>query len=230
MRVHEIMSYPVITVTPDDTLVAVAEKLVRHRISAAPVVDPAGHVVGIVSEGDLLHRAETRTERRRSWWLELFTSGETLAQDYVKSHGRLAKDVMSRRVLSVHPDSSLADVADLLDRRGIKRVPVLDGGKLVGIISRADLVRAFVAAKTGRKGPEAARSDADIQIDLDAALQREAWASPLTVVTAVQDGVVQLLGLIRSADERDALVLLAGNVPGVRRVEDRLQFRAFAEI
>ncbi len=230
MRVHEIMSYPVITVAPDDTLVTVAEKLVRHRISAAPVVDAAGHVVGIVSEGDLLHRAETRTERRRSWWLELFTSGETLAQDYVKSHGRLAKDVMSRRVLSVHPDSSLADVADLLDRRGIKRVPVLDAGKLIGIISRADLVRAFVAAKTGSKEPEVVRSDADIQIDLDAALQREAWASPLTVVTAVQEGVVQLLGLIRSAEERDALVLLAGNVPGVRRVEDRLQLRAFAEL
>lgn len=228
MRVHDIMTSPVITVTPDMRLRDVAELLVSNRISAVPVVDQAGKVVGMISEGDLIHREETHTERRQSWWLELFTSDDALAQDYVKSHGRTAQDVMSRHVLSVAPSATPAHVANLLDKRRIKRVPVIEDGRLVGIVSRADLVRAMVRAAPAN-AVSGKRPDAEIQMDLDAAIKNEPWTTPLTLVTTVNDGVVQLLGIARSEDERRALGVLARNVAGVVRVEDRLQLRNFAD-
>jgi CBS-domain-containing membrane protein len=228
MHVHEIMTSPVITVAPDTPLKAVAELLVNNRISAVPVVDEAGKVVGMICEGDLMHREETHPEQRHSWWLELFTSEDALAHEYVKSHGRKARDVMSRHVLSVDPSSTLGDVATLLDKGGIKRVPVLDGGKLVGIVSRADLVRALVRMAPADVASEKA-VDAEIQMALDAEIKSEPWTSTLTLVTTVHDGVVQLLGFARSDEERRALVVLAQNIPGVSRVEDRLHLRNYAD-
>lgn len=228
MRVQDIMTSPVITATPEMPLRDVAELLVRHRISAVPVVDQAGKVVGMVSEGDLIHREETHTERRQSWWLELFTSDDALAQDYVKSHGRTAKDVMSRHVLSVDTSATPAHVASLLEKRRIKRVPVIEDGKLVGIVSRADLVRALVRAAPA-DAASGKHTDAEIQMALDAAIKNEPWTGSLTLVTTVNDGVVQLLGIARSDDERRALGVLARNIPGVVRVEDRLQFRTYAD-
>lgn len=227
MRVHDIMTSPVITVGPDTPLKDLAELLVRNRISAVPVVED-GKIVGMVSEGDLIHREETRTERRQSWWLEIFVSNDVLAQEYVKSHGRKVRDVMSRHVLSVDPSATPAHVASLLDKHRIKRVPVIDDGKLVGIVSRADLVRALVRAARDDV-PFGKRSDAEIQMELDAAIGSEPWTSPLTLVTTVNDGVVQLLGIARSDDERRALGVLARNINGVVRVEDRLQLRSFAD-
>lgn len=226
MRVHEIMTSPVITVSLDTSLQDVAETLVENRISAVPVVDAAGKVLGIVSEGDLIHRHETRTEHRRSWWLELFTSDDARAYEYVKSHGRTAADVMTRRVLSVGPSATLADVAGLLDEARIKRVPVVDDGKIVGIVSRADLIRALV--RTARnEAPAEKRSDSDIQLALDAAIKSQPWASSFTLVTTVQDGVVHLIGIARSNEERKALVVLAENIPGVVRVEDQLTLKSY---
>ena len=151
MRAMDVMTTNVITVGPDTSVQAVAALLAERGISGVPVVDSANRLVGILSEGDLLHRVETGTEsppdrrsgRRRSWWLDTIGSDEELARDYVKSHGRTAKDVMTRDVISVSDTTELADIATMLETKRIKRVPVLRDGKLVGIVSRANLVRAW---------------------------------------------------------------------------------------
>src|SRR5690348_2151804 len=151
MRAIDVMTTNVITTVPDASVQAVALLLSERGISGVPVVDAGGRVIGIVSEGDLLHRAETgterRTERRRARWLDSLASDQDLARDYVKSHGRTAKDIMTREVITIDETTELSDVADLLETKKIKRVPVMRDGKLVGIVSRANLVRALAATK-----------------------------------------------------------------------------------
>ena len=154
MRAMDVMTTNVITVSPDTSVQEVAKILSERSISGVPVVDAENRLVGIVSEGDLLHRVEMgtdrrpdrRTGRRRSWWLDTVGSDEELARAYVKSHGRTARDVMTSEVTSVNETTELADIANLLETRRIKRVPVVRDGKLVGIVSRANLVRALAAA------------------------------------------------------------------------------------
>jgi CBS domain-containing protein len=228
MKAADIMTRDVVTVHPGTSVKEIAETLAANAISAVPVVDGEGHLVGIVSEGDLLHRRETATERRRSWWLLLFAGNDILAQDYVKSHGQKASDVMTRHVLSVDETAPLENIASLLDKAGIKRVPVLAGGRLAGIVSRADLVQALVRAKQAEPG-RGVRSDHEIQMDLDAQMKREPWADSLCIVTAVRDGTVELLGRAVSEDQRRGLVVLARNIAGVKHVEDRLLVRSYAE-
>lgn len=228
MKAADLMTKDVVTVHPDTSVKKIAETLAAHAISAVPVVDPDGHLVGMVSEGDLLHRHETQTEHKRSWWLMLFAGNDMLAQEYVKSHAQRARDVMTRHVLSVDVSTPLGDIASLLDKAGVKRVPVLAGGKLVGIVSRADLVRALVRAKQNEPVGDV-RSDHEIQMDLDARMKREPWAGSLSIVTTVRDGTVSLLGLAGSEDQRKGLIVLAQNTPGVKHVEDRLQVRSYAE-
>src|SRR5215471_629072 len=143
MHAIDVMTSEVISVDENATVPAVARLLAERGISAVPVVDKYNCVTGMVSEGDLLHRAETGTERRRSWWLDMMASTNKLAGDYIKSHGGRAKDVMTRNVLSVTETTPVADIALLLETNRIKRVPVVRDGKLVGIVSRADLVRAL---------------------------------------------------------------------------------------
>ena len=140
MLARDIMTRNVLVVTPSMTVEEIARLLVTNRVSAVPVVDDNKTILGIVSEGDLLRRPETGSGRRRSWWLELLSDTPTLASDYVKSHGRRARDVMTPRVISVTEDTELGDIADLLETRQIKRVPVARDGKLVGIVSRADII------------------------------------------------------------------------------------------
>ncbi len=143
MRAKDVMTPSVVTVDPEASVQALATLLSERGISGAPVVDSSGRLIGIVSEGDLLHRAELgterRDERRHSWWLEHYASG--LARDYVKSHGRTVKDIMTRDVVTVAEETDLAQVATLLETNRIKRVPVMRDGKIVGIVSRANLVQ-----------------------------------------------------------------------------------------
>jgi CBS domain-containing protein len=143
MRATDVMTSEVITVHEDTSVQAAAQLMAERGISALPVVDRDNRVIGMVSEGDLLHRAETGTERRRSWWLEMMASTNRLAEDYIKSHGGKVKDVMTHDVLSVTEETPVADIAVLLETNRVKRVPVLRNGKLVGIVSRANLVRAL---------------------------------------------------------------------------------------
>ena len=158
MKARDVMVSPVITVKASASVREVAETFLKHRISAVPVVDDQGRLVGIISEGDLMHRVESGTERRRSWWLLGLTDGEVLADEYVKAHTHRVADVMTRDVITTPPDAELHEVAALLERNAIKRVPVVENGELVGIVSRANLVHAVVGLRAMHKSrPETTR-------------------------------------------------------------------------
>lgn len=223
MQARDVMTTDVLTVPPDAEVSQAAELMVGRHVSALPVMEPGGRVVGIVSEGDLMHRAETGTaHRHRSWWLRMFDTGHDPAAEYVRAHGRHVADVMSRDPVSVTPETGLNDIADLLERRGIKRVLVMDGGRLVGLVSRADLLRALVASRPtlASAGPA---DDRAIRERILETIRREHLAASPYVNVIVSDGVVHLYGLVDDEAERKALVVVAENTPGVRRVEVRLQ-------
>lgn len=224
MRAKDVMTTTVHTIDPETPVATVARLLLECRISGAPVVDAESQVVGVVSERDLMRRPETGTMRRRGWWLGLVASSDELAADYVKTHGTKAKDVMSRPAITVDEEMDLADVARLLERRGIKRVPVLRAGKLVGIISRANLLQGLIR----RSEAPAQVSDATIRARLIEELQREPWANALMTNVAVSNGVVQLWAAVHSQHERQAMIVAAESIPGVVRVEDHVAVLAQA--
>ena len=219
MNASDIMTSPVITVGPDTAVRHIAALLFKHRISAVPVLEN-GKLVGIISEADLLHRHEIGTDstaRSSSWWLQLLSADRSVA-DYVKSHATRARDIMTRDVVSVTPDMPIAEIATLLEKRGIKRVPVLQDGKLVGIVSRSNLVQAL--AVKGRSMNTGDAGDGAIRARLSAELERQPWWRSTTSNVIVTDGVVHYFGGVDSDQERQAARVAAENVPGVRRVED----------
>ncbi len=219
MNASDIMTSPVITAGPDTPIAKIAALLLGKHISAVPIVED-GRLVGIVSEGDLLHRHEIGTDRRArvgSWWLRLFSEDRSASQ-YVKSHARRARDVMTRDVVSVAPETPIAEIADLLESRGIKRVPVVRDGTLVGIVSRANLVQALaVAHREKRKHPG---TDDAIRERLLMELGRQSWWRPMSSNVLVSNGVVHYWGTIDSEDERHAARVAAENIAGVHGVED----------
>ncbi|HEV2186226.1 MAG TPA: CBS domain-containing protein [Stellaceae bacterium] len=225
MRAMDVMTTDVITVNPGTTVQDLAKLLAERGISGAPVVDSGGNLIGIVSEGDLLHRAEIGTahrhrERRRSWWLDHFAA--ELARDYVKSHARTVNDIMTRDVMSVTEDTDLGEVAALLEVKRIKRVPVVRDAKVIGIISRANLVRALGATK-GAPPPEGEGDDRTIRARLLAELGREEWAKVWPEDVIVRDGVVHFwLSDDEAEEKKQALRVAAEIIPGVRGVEEHL--------
>jgi len=217
MRAIDVMTSHVMTAAPQMTVQDAAKLLIDSRISGIPVVDGDRRLVGIVTEGDLLRRAETNTERRHSRWSEWFSPNSRLAAEYIKSHaGRLA-DIMTRDVVSVTELATLGEIADLMETKRIKRVPVLHDGKLVGIVSRADLLR--VLASGGANSTDDER-DGPIRSRLLADLCKQRWANCSESDIVVSDGVVHFWGVVGSEDERRALRIAAENTPGVRGVED----------
>jgi CBS domain-containing protein len=220
MKARDVMVTRVISVGPDADVGTIAEALVQNGISAVPVVDRHGRLMGIVSEGDLIRRAETGTERRRSWWLEMFTTRDALANDYVKSHALKASDVMTAPAITAGPDTPLRDIADLLERHGIKRVPIVRKGAVVGVVSRANLVQALATHGVGWRG--LAREDDAIREALNERLRAEPWAGR-TVNMTVQDGVVDLWGFVSSESEKQAFRVAAEATPGVRSVNDKMR-------
>jgi CBS domain-containing protein len=222
MRALDVMTTEVITVDENASIQSAAKLMAEHGISAVPVVDKDNRVIGMVSEGDLLHRAETGTERHRSWWLDMMSSTNKLAGDYIKSHSAKVKDVMTRDVLSVTEETPVADIAVLLETNRIKRVPVLHNGKLVGILSRANLVRALaMTINEAASGAEA--DDRAIRDKLLAELKAQKWAEVSPANVTVKHGVVHLWSSYLSEQEKRALVVAAENIPGVRRVEDHMR-------
>lgn len=225
MLVRDVMVAPVITVTPSTTVKEVAELFLEKRISAAPVVESQQRLVGIVSEGDLLHRVEAGTERHRSWWLKGFIGDDTLAAEYVKSHGLKVSDVMTRRVVTATPETPLHEVAALLEKNAIKRVPILENGKLVGIVSRANLIQAVA---TARKLLDIPLSDTTIRERLLSHLKRQPWAHTALLNVTVNGGVVDLWGVAKSAAQRKAIKVAAEFTLGVNAVNDNLVIRPVA--
>jgi CBS domain-containing protein len=230
MRAMDVMTANVITVGPDTSVQDLARLLSERGISGVPVVNSEERLVGIVSEGDLLHRAETGTDprpaSRRSWWLNTIAKKDDLARDYVKSYGRKVKDIMTTDVVSVTDTTQLADVAVLLETKRIKRVPVVHDGKIIGIVSRANLVRAL-AAMNNEPATDANDDDRTIRDKLLAELKRQEWFTVQdwckiwTADVIVKDGVVHFwLCDDQPQEERRALRVAAENIVGVRRVEE----------
>jgi CBS domain-containing protein len=224
MKASEVMARDVVTVRPETMVKEIAALMAKHRISGIPVVDEAGALVGILSETDLLHRAETGTERRRKWWLGAFIDSDQLAREYAASHARKASDIMTRKVITVDAGMELGEVADLLQKRKLKRVPVVDGGRLVGIITRGDLVRALVARQSQSQQGAPGGDDAIHRAVLER-MRREGWLDSSLVTIRVTSGVAEISGMAASADQRRALRLLVEDTPGVRSVEDNLRLR-----
>ncbi|WP_105439286.1 CBS domain-containing protein [Neorhizobium sp. T25_13] len=221
LTAQEIMTSEVITAHNADTVGHVAEVLVSRNVSALPVVDDAGMLVGIVSEADLLHRAEIGTEvRPRSWWLKLFKENASLAVDYTTSHSVHVADVMTTKVITVGKTAPISQIADLLDQNKIKRIPVVCDGRVIGMVGRSDIVRAVARANTA-EGPQLQRpDDAQIKATILEVWRSQKWASFRASLVEVSDGVVTLSGDFGSAEERKATQILVENVPGVREVLD----------
>ncbi len=214
MKARDVMTTPVVTTKPTASVKDVAKLFLQRRISAVPVVDDTGKVVGIISESDLMRRAESGTEWQRPWWLTLMTGEQRLAEDYIKVHATKVADVMTSKVITATPDTPLEEIAGVLEKNGIKRVPVVHNGDLVGIVSRANLVQAMASRGSKLDVPI---SDAAIRDRLLKHLNTQRWLN-----VTVNDGVVDLWGLAASDAERNGIRIAAENVPGVRAVNDRM--------
>jgi len=219
MQARDVMVSPVITVKSSATVQDVAKILLEKRISAVPVVDDQGKLVGIVSEGDLLHRAEVGTEKRRSWWLRGFIGDETLAAEYVKAHARKVADVMTSQIISAGPDSPLHEIAALMEKNAIKRVPIVKDGYPVGLVSRANFVQLVASSQKLLDIPV---SDLVIRDKIMAALKAEAWSHTGLLNVTVNNSVVDLWGIAGSEAERKAIRVVAETTPGVLLVNDNM--------
>ncbi|MGO8917295.1 MAG: CBS domain-containing protein [Stellaceae bacterium] len=221
MRAIDIMVRDVITVRPDTDVADAIKLLSKHDVSALPVVDAQAHLIGILSEADLIHRVEIGTEKHRPWWLEAVTGAAALAEDFAKSHGKKVGELMTTDVVSATEDTPLSEIAALLEHKRIKRVPITRHGKLVGVVSRSNLIQALASA-IGH-GEETGDGDLDIRHALLARLeQQQSWTDFGSRNVIVTGGTVHLWGLISSEPERKALIALAEGVPGVVRVSDEM--------
>ena len=218
MRAHQIMTRSVITIPPDATILEAANTMLRHHVSGLPVVDAAGALVGIVSEGDFIRRSEIGTKRSRGRWLK-FLLGDS-AVDYVHEHGRKVSDVMTGDpVVTVTEDASLEQIVDTMETNGVKRLPVMRGNQLVGLVSRANLMQAV--ASLAREIPDPTADDDHIRSRVIAAIDNNDW-SPFGLNVIVRDGIVHLSGVITDERSRQAAVVAAQNVAGVNKVHDHL--------
>lgn len=219
MRAHQIMTRSVVTVRPDATILEAANTMLQHHVSGLPVVDAAGKLVGIVSEGDFIRRGEIGTQRKRSRWLTFLMGAD--ATQYVREHGRKVSEVMTHDPLTIAEDATLEEIVNAMEANGIKRMPVMRDGKLVGIVSRANLLHAV--ASLAREIPDPTADDDHIRSRIIQALEKHDW-SPFGLTVIVRDGIVHLSGVITDEDSRRAAIVATENVSGVRKVHDHLSW------
>jgi CBS domain-containing protein len=220
MNVKHIMTWPVFSIAPDATVLQAVQLLLRHKISGLPVVDADGNLVGIVTEGDFLRRAETATERHRPRWLDFLIGPGRLADEYVHTHTRKIADVMTLEPYTITEDASLEEVVQLMEKRRIKRLPVVRGKQLVGIVSRANLLHAL--ASLAPSAPATTATDESIHENLRKELEHQKWAPVGFLNVIVRNGIVELWGTITDERERQALIVAAQNIAGVKDVRDHL--------
>jgi len=220
MKAGDVMTRRVITIREDATVREAARLMLQDDISGLPVVDRDGKLAGIVSEGDLLRRSETGTEVRRPRWLEFLVGPGVLANEYVQTHGRRISEVMSKDPVTVTEDTELEAVVRLMERRRVKRIIVLHGGEIVGLISRSNLLQAL--ADLSPEQQPTSTSDQAIRARIAAEMAKLHWKPSASINPIVHDGVVNLHGVIADDHEGNALGILCENVPGVVRVEDHL--------
>ena len=225
MIAKTMMSTNLVVVPPDMPVTAVAELLASRGISAVPVVDDSGAPLGIVTEGDLIRRLAEKPRGPLEWFLDLFRSPTPLIEQYSKAHGKTARDVMSKDLVAVGEDAPAEEIARLMETHGIRRVPVVKDGKLVGIVSRADLLRAILHAPQEKTAAaEAATADDRALLRaVVAAMREQPWVDTFWVYPNVKDGVVTLYGFARSQAMREGLRVLVQDIPGVKEVVDRME-------
>ncbi|CAN7705835.1 CBS domain-containing protein [Phyllobacterium sp. LjRoot231] len=220
MNASDVMIRAVATVGPDTPIAEVAKLMMLNDVSAVPVVDDKGGIVGIISEADLLRREEIGTERHRPWWLEAMTPATTLAAEFAKSHGKRVDELMSKEVITATEDTPLAQIAAILERNRIKRVPIMRGSELVGIVSQANLVQALASsAMATQDGWDESRM---IKQEILSRLEQQTWTDFGNRNVIVTGGNVHLWGLVGSQAERKALTALVEGVPGVTGVIDEM--------
>jgi CBS domain-containing protein len=221
MNASEVMTRTVVSIRPDASILEAARMMLHHKVSGLPVVDPNGALVGVVTEGDFLRRAEIGGQRQRPHWIEFFTSPGRLADEYVHANGRKVQEVMSTEVCTVTEETILPEIARLMEDHGIKRVPIMQGNELVGIVTRADLLRAVISLKVD--SAPSSDDDAEIHKRLLAELGKQPWAVPLSMIRfTVRDGAVEFSGVVRDERQRQALRVVAENISGVRQIADHL--------
>lgn len=220
MKAVDVMTRNVVSVKPDATVLQAARQMLQQHISGLPVIDDDGRLVGVLSEGDFLRRRETETERRRSRWLEFLMGPGKIASEYTHSHGNKVSEVMTQDVVTVTEDTPLEAIVELMERHRIKRVPVVRGNAVVGIITRSNLMHAMVSLARATPKPE--QADVAIREHLMAEMKKEKWAPIATTNVVVHDGIVELWGIIVDERQRDALKVCAENTPGVKSVKDHL--------
>jgi len=220
MKTADIMTHKVVSIAPDATILEAIRLMLQNRISGLPVVDKTGNLVGIVTEGDFLRRTETGTQRKRPRWLEFITGPGKLAEEYVHTHGRKVNEVMTPEPVTVTEDTSIEDVVNIMEKRRIKRLPVTCKGRLVGIVSRANLLHTL--ASIAREIPPEAKTDAAIRGRVMAALDAQSWAPNSLINVVVHNGVVELWGTILDERDRRAVRVAAENAGGAKEIKDHL--------
>ena len=218
MKAGEVMTRNVVSTRADASVAEMVKLMLDNRISGLPVVDDRGHLVGIVTEGDCLRRAETGTERRRPRWSEFLIGPGRLAEEYIHTHSRKVAEVMTQTPITITEDTSLDEVVHLMEAHRIKRLPVVRNGKVVGIVSRANLLHAFATASTNI--PSSTLTDAAMRDQLMAELAKQPWSPQLNAT--VRDGVVELWGVVLAAHQREAAMVAAENIPGVKVVRSHV--------
>jgi CBS domain-containing protein len=219
MRAHQIMTRPVLTATPETTIVEAANTMLQKHISGMPVVDAAGKIVGIISESDFIRRSEIGTQRKRGRWLKLILGPGKAATDFVHEHGRKVAEIMTPEPLSITEDTELEEIVQLMEKNNVKRLPVLREDKIVGIVTRANLLQAV--ASLARQVPDPTADDDHIRNRIIDALEKTDWC-PFGLSVIVRDGIVHLSGVITEERSRQAAVVAAENVTGVKTVHDHL--------
>lgn len=225
MIAKDIMTSHVVSITPDSTVDQAIKVMLERHLSGLPVVDDKGRLVGILTEGDLLRRQEIGTERHRPRWLEFFTSLGKMAVEYAHARGRKVDEVMTADVITATEESKLEDIVELMMRHGVKRIPIVYGGGPIGIVSRADVLRAL-QRKLSPKPEVTDRTDDDILRDIRGAFEHSRCITPILIDLSVHNGKVVLRGAIQDERERGAIHVAVENVPGVKAVEDHLTWVA----
>lgn len=219
MRADQIMTRKVITVGPDAPVIEAARTMLQHHIGSLPVVDAAGKLVGMISDGDFIRRAEIGTERQHGRWLSLAVGSSQIASDFVRAHGRKVGDIMTPNPLTVTADSPIEQVVQVMESNNVKRLPVVSGDRLVGIITHADFVHAI--ANLAADVPDPTADDDQISQQVVAAIEKAAL-HPCRFTVTVRDGVVHLSGAVKDEKSRKLAIIAAECVSGVKNVQDHL--------
>jgi CBS domain-containing protein len=220
MKAKDVMTHCVVSIAPQTSILDAIARMISHQVSGMPVIDPDDRLVGMVTEGDFLRRAETHTEAPRRRWLELLLGVGSRADEYARSHGRTVRDVMSPKVITVGKETPLGEVVRLMEEHDVKRIPVVDDGRVVGIVSRADLMCALGKVLSDAKN--ASSSDEAIRARILAEMRRQTWCPLQSLKVSVRKGVVELRGVIFDERQRRALRVLVEGIEGIKGIRDHL--------